>query len=385
MDTAERRAGDAMDRVDDIRLVAAARLGDKEAFGQLLIRHQPLLLAMCRRTLQDPELAEDAAQEASLQALLSLDRLRGDDRFGSWLAGIGLNVCRRWRRGTRGDWSWEAVTGGGRGPEPVDAAPDPAERAAAADRDARVRLAVAELPRGQRAAVALVYLSGLTLAETADALGIEVGAVKTRLHKGRASLRKELWAMSTEGEMAVAEQSDAVAVRIIDVRRGPAKEGHPPHAVVVLEEVDGGRRLPIWIGDFEATALALQLEGVETPRPMTYAFAASMLQASGGRLREVRVARLDGDVYYAVVVVGGAQGTKEIDARPSDALNVALLAGAPIRVATGIFDAAGGAREAPDDPQADAPRGAAAIAAEALAEWSSRSPAATPAASDAAP
>lgn len=95
---------------DDSALVRAARGGDMGAFALLLARHRPVLLALCRRTLGDPALAEDAAQEASLQALLALDRLHSVDRFGSWLAGIGLNVCRMWLRArARECWSWDAL------------------------------------------------------------------------------------------------------------------------------------------------------------------------------------------------------------------------------------------------------------------------------------
>jgi DNA-directed RNA polymerase specialized sigma24 family protein len=90
----------------DAPLVHAARGGDKAALGVLLSRYRPLLLAVCRRALGDDVLAEDAAQEASLLALLNLDRLRDPGRFGPWLAGIGLNVCHRWKRQRRRDaWS----------------------------------------------------------------------------------------------------------------------------------------------------------------------------------------------------------------------------------------------------------------------------------------
>lgn len=78
----------------DARLVLAARAGDKGAFAHLLTRHRALLAAVCRRALADPLSAEDIVQEASLRALLSLERLSQPEQFGPWLAGIGLNLCR---------------------------------------------------------------------------------------------------------------------------------------------------------------------------------------------------------------------------------------------------------------------------------------------------
>ena len=85
------------------------------------------------------------------------------------------------------------MLGGQRLPEPVDATPGPADLAEAAELRAWVHRAVAGLPPGQRAAVILHYLAGLTQAETAAHLGVEVGAIKTRLHKARANLRRTLW------------------------------------------------------------------------------------------------------------------------------------------------------------------------------------------------
>ena len=337
----------------DGALVRAAQAGDKGAFATLLARHWSLLLALCRRAVDDPMLAEDAAQEAALQALLSLDRLQQPERFGSWLGGIGLNVCRQWvRRRARDDWSWEALCGGQRAPEPTDQHPGPEELAEAAELRELVRRAVAELPHGQRAAVLLFYLSGLTHAETAALLGVEVGAIKTRLHKARATLRRRLWSELREGEMTATGETrpaELAEVRVADVRRKPVEGDAPRQHLVVLEEAGGTRRLPIWIGSFEGEAIALTLEGVQLPRPLAYALTVSLLQAVGGRVREVRIERVSDEVFYAAVVVEATEGTATVDARPSDALNLALLTSSPIRVDPALFEVEEATRAA--DPE----------------------------------
>lgn len=359
-----------MDRDEpDSALVEAARDGDRAAFAALLARHQPLLLAMCRRGLGDDDRAEDAAQEAVLQALLSLDRLRQPEQSGSWLVGIGLNVCRRWQRGQgREAWSWEAMLGGGRLPEPVDATPGPADLAEAAELRAWVHQVVAGLPPGQRAAVILHYLGGLTQGETAAHLGVEIGTIKTRLHKARVNLRRNLWqhepsSASMKGEAAMTE------MRVLDVRRRRVADEQPSRHFVVLGEVNGERSLPIWIGEPEATALALHLEHVSLPRPLTYAFAAQVLTAAGGQLREVRIDRLDHDVFYATAVVAGPQGDREVDARPSDALNLALLLDAPIRVAAEILATTADCSVDEWSRRDELTDGAAVIAAQVTADW----------------
>jgi uncharacterized protein len=348
---------------DEVRLVAAARAGDKEAFAALVTRHYPLVRALCTRALGDPDLAVDIAQEAVVTAMLGLERLRRDDRFGPWLAGIGLNLCRRFLQAERRPaYSLDSHVHWSRLPELVEPAPGPEELAEAADVARRVRAAVATLPHGQRDAVTLFYLAGLSQAEVAIHLDIPVGAVKTRLHKARAALRQRLTTTPRKEPPTMAETADqpTVAMRVTDV----LKETEPDRHIAILTEVDGERQLPIWIGRAEATALALNLEDVELPRPTSYQFAAALVDATGGRLREVRIPELTGGVFYAQAVLDSGVA---VDARPSDALNLALVTKAPIQVDIAVLDAAK-ARDAEKSYAQDAR----AIAAEAKASWTAR-------------
>ncbi len=132
---------------------------------------------------------------------------------------------------------------------------------------------------------------------------------------------------------------------------------------MILTERGGDRWLPIWIGPTEATALALTLESAETPRPFTYQLAASMVTAAAIGITEVRITKLDAPIFYAAVVVSGPDGLKEVDARPSDAVNLALVSSAPIKIDASLF-----AIERPSSHDGDVLAGAAAtsdIAAEA--------------------
>jgi RNA polymerase sigma factor (sigma-70 family) len=319
---------------DDSTLVERTRRGDKAAFALLFGRHQPLLRGVCLRYLGGQAVIEDVVQEAALQALLNIDTLRRPERFGPWLAGIGLNLSRRWQRDDRRHaLSWEELCGGVYRHEPIDPGKAPVDILAAAELQRRVLDAVASLPTGQRDAAMLFYLSGHTHAETATLLGTRVSAVKTRLHKARATLRSHLSSVWQEETMTTEPTATLRPMRIVDVRARPPDDlqrtAYASH-VVILEEVDGGRIVPIWVGPNEGLSLAMLLENVETPRPLTPKFMAGLLEAAGARLEQVRVSRLENDTFYAEAVIAGLGGARTIDARPSDALILALETQAPI-------------------------------------------------------
>jgi len=111
---------------------------------------------------------------------------------------------------------------------------------------------------------------------------------------------------------------------------------------IQLAEAAGARRLYFGVGDAEAAALAFSLQGTEFPRPMTYQFAAALLAAAGSGVREVRVTSVADGIFYAqVVLVSGAV----VDARPSDAVNLAAITGAPVLVASELLDLPTGPRQ----------------------------------------
>jgi uncharacterized protein len=120
---------------------------------------------------------------------------------------------------------------------------------------------------------------------------------------------------------------------------------------VVLDEVVGDRQLAIEIGQPEAFSLAARLGGLTWPRPMTYQFVAALVQALGGRVRQVRIDRVVEEAYAATVEVEGPPGVRSVDVRPSDALNLAVLVDAPIFVAPEVLQEAE-ARRAGDSPGA---------------------------------
>lgn len=316
----------------DAELVAAALAGDKRAMGLLLERHRGLVVGLCARMLADDEAARDAFQEAALRAMLGLDRLRDGERFSAWLCGIALNVCRDWLRSPGSPFrGWSH--GGIHGHQLVDPEPGPAELAEAAELAARVREAVAELPDGQQEAVEAYYLSGLTSREVAVLLDTSLAAVKTRLFKARRALRQGPLATKTEQheETQPMDGTDQqlVPVTITEIRQAPPDDTGRSHCIVLLTDTDGDRHLPIWIGDWEAVAIAFKLEDTQSPRPLAHELFVSAIAALGGDVQAVHIRELIDWTYYATIVLETTDGdTVELDARPSDALNIALITNA---------------------------------------------------------
>ena len=131
---------------------------------------------------------------------------------------------------------------------------------------------------------------------------------------------------------------DWIDASVTEVRSAAGEDIMRRKYVMILAERDGDRQLPIWIGPAEATALALSLESAEVPRPFTYKLAAGLVAAAGSAISEVRITRLLAPVFYASVIVQSPGGPQEVDARPSDAVNLALVTGAPIRIDSELFN-----------------------------------------------
>ena len=113
------------------------------------------------------------------------------------------------------------------------------------------------------------------------------------------------------------------------------------HRVVILKEVSGERHLPIWIGPFEAEAIAMELQSMTSARPLPYDLMKTTIGEMGGIVRQVLVTDLSQDVFYARIVIDQAGKSIEIDSRPSDAIALAVRVKVPILVDETVMDKAG--------------------------------------------
>jgi uncharacterized protein len=109
---------------------------------------------------------------------------------------------------------------------------------------------------------------------------------------------------------------------------------------ILLKEINGNRRLPIIIGAFEAQAIALEIEGIKPPRPLTHDLLKHILDNLGAAVMEVVIDELRENTFYAKIILEVSALTNEVDARPSDAIALAVRTQSPIYVAEKVMEAA---------------------------------------------
>jgi uncharacterized protein len=318
----------------DGELVAAVLAGERQQFAVLVDRHVGRAAAAAQRLLRSRTETEDVVQEATLQAYLGLRDLRDPERFGAWFSAVAGNLAKMRLRETQGRFlPLDGVDGGLTGDDGVEKQ----------ERLHAIHEALAELSAREREAVLLHYVGGLTTPEIALRGNEQVGTVRVRIHRARRRLQASLAALAP---IARKERSMIqVDVRDVVVRVAPNADGEEPslampNRIILLAEKEGERVLPIWIGPPEGDALGLHLAGISTPRPMTIDLMARLLEAMGGRVERVVVSSLRDDTFYAAVhLADGA--AREVDARPSDGINLAVRVGAPIFVDDEVLRTAG--------------------------------------------
>ena len=119
---------------------------------------------------------------------------------------------------------------------------------------------------------------------------------------------------------------------------------HPPSRsyAVILTEINGQRKLPVIVGSFEAQSIALAMEAMETPRPLTHDLIGLLINEIDANLVAVRITNIEDGIFYASLDINGEiTGKRSIDSRPSDAIAVGLRMKAPIMISDELFEEAG--------------------------------------------
>lgn len=167
-------------------LIEKAKLGDRDAFGELVAQHQHEVFTLAVRLMRDRDLAADVSQDAFIRAWRAMPKFRGDAKFSTWMHRITVNTAwthREKQKRVRLD-PLESMAS-----EPQASTLDPVRAGEAASASPRIEEALMELTSSIRAVVVLKDVYGWSHSEIAEHLDISVTAAKVRLHRGRKDLR----------------------------------------------------------------------------------------------------------------------------------------------------------------------------------------------------
>jgi len=326
---------------------------DHDAFGLLVAKYTPALHRFVQRKIGVVDDVPDLVQETWLQAYLSLPRLRTTEKFAAWLHGVALNLIRSWYRRNQAAYtmSWETLEHNGEDRE------EHLVQLNAASLDdqimtravgAAVLGAVSQLSTINREVIRLHYLDDLSYQQVAERLSIPEKTVRSRLYKARQLLKMQLEDL-IDVPVSVAESKPKEVTMheatIYDVYHVAKSEPEHAHLLVVLKIHEQQRYLPLWIGWAEGEGIAMQLRGIQPPRPLTYDLMTLLLDRLGGRLIAITLTTIKNKTFYAQLRIVVDNAIQEIDCRPSDALALAVRTNAAIIVAPEVLEQAG--RDAP--------------------------------------
>ena len=170
--------------------------GDHNAFGEIVEIYKDRIYQLCYRMLGNAHEAEDIAQEAFIRAYVNIERYNINRKFSTWLYRIATNLCIDRIRKKKPDYFLDAEVAGTDGlnlysqVKSKEMSPD--EKVAKMELQEIIQMEILKLPEKYRSVILLKYIEELSLKEISEVLDLPIGTVKTRIHRGREALRKQL-------------------------------------------------------------------------------------------------------------------------------------------------------------------------------------------------
>jgi RNA polymerase sigma-70 factor (ECF subfamily) len=315
----------------DSELVKRVLTGDVHAFGLLVEKYKDAVYGAILSRIKNFADADDIAQEAFLKAYRNLSQLKNPSKFGNWLYSIALNACTDWMRKLR-----EKPTSPLEPNSEHSRLIDPSQSPEKDYEEEQIRVfvlnAISSLSDVNREAITLYYINGYSQDDISEFLDVPLGTVKRRLHDAREQLKKEVLQM-VEDTLKGEKPGDEFTKKVLDeIKAVSMFVGVDPmiDPSIVLLTDDKGRSMPIWIGIGEAFSINLVLEGKTPPRPLTHDLFINTLRKFGIELSKVVVSDLREGTFYATITFERYGVKEEVDARPSDAIALAVRVKAPI-------------------------------------------------------
>ena len=289
-------------------------------------------LRKAQTMVQDETLAQDLTQVALIQAYRCLNTLRDPSRFKYWLLGIVQNICRNYLREKRHHFlSMDNLL----------LQPDKSSQEEVAREVSEIVLtSIRSLEVNYQEVMIAFYYDGLPLTSIAEQQGISLSAAKVRLHRARQLLKEKLKTYKVLSYY-YREPPTTNTMKQLTIADIYLKEFGD--AGILLQTEDGAHFLPVMVGHPEAKAifLGMQQHNFSTLRPWTHDLTATLLTATGAILNSICIHKLVNGVFYAYLSLKKGKKTLKIDARPSDAIAIAVRLKTPIYVSDTLLAKAG--------------------------------------------
>jgi len=176
--------------------IKQVRKGDQNAFGEIVELYKDKVFQLCFRMLGNSHEAEDTSQEAFIRAYINIERYNIDRKFSTWLYRIATNLCIDRIRKKKPDYYLDAEVAGTEGLTLYSQIPAsqlaPDEEVSKIELQEIIQNEILKLPEKYRTVIVLKYIEELPLTEISKILDLPIGTVKTRIHRGREALRKQL-------------------------------------------------------------------------------------------------------------------------------------------------------------------------------------------------
>ena len=319
-----------MTTTPDIILVTQAQSGNRAAFGQLADRYYAMVKSITLRMIRDPDMANDLAQDALLQAYLSLKKLRDPARFKSWLYGITQNTCRNHLRQQKpAHITLEDLFSGDHHIDPQHpTTPNPHQETENQDLYQRVLEAINTLAKQPREATHLFYYEHYSLKEIASHLNVSPSAVKSCLFRARQQLAELLTPIYPELNLSPLRKNIMNEVTIADIFPMPIDGAY----AVMLLDSKNQRILPLRV----ATSVGIGLmNGLQQKKSHTTSdLTVDLLHGSGVSVESITIDTVSEDSQILIATVSTKNGVKthEVQTQPQNALSLAVRAQTPIYI-----------------------------------------------------
>ncbi len=316
----------------DTELIDRILQGDRNAFDKLIRKYQSACIQKVKRLVKDSNVAHELVQSAYIKAYFCLSNLKDKTLFKFWLLGIVENTVKEyWRKTQQNYLSLETY---------ADYLSEQDENKDWQHMVETIVTAIKTLPESYQNIVNLFYYDGLRIKEIAEITTMTEETVKVRLHRARKILKKMLQ-MHEELHHYHQNLNNTSLMKKIRIADIIISRSNKDYCSILLQDEDNTTVFPMVISTDEATTMVMALKNIEMPRPFVFNLVATLMKTNQLYMESVCIHDLVDGIFISTLKLRKGKQWQELDARPSDAMTLALMFDSPVYISQKILDTVG--------------------------------------------